>query len=77
VEIYNWRGVYGAPGISAEQRKALIDAVVKATETPAWKQALEKNDWTPFLLTGDEFGKFVDAESARLGGTLRELGVAK
>ncbi|MDW3684354.1 tripartite tricarboxylate transporter substrate binding protein [Cupriavidus sp. CV2] len=77
VEIYNWRGVYGAPGITAEQRKALIDAVVKATETPLWKETLAKNDWTPFLLTGDEFGKFVDNESARLGGSLRELGVAK
>lgn len=77
VEIYNWRGVYGAPGISAEQRKALVDAVVKATETPLWKETLTKNDWTPFLLTGDEFGKFVDSESARLGSTLRELGVAK
>jgi putative tricarboxylic transport membrane protein len=77
VEIYNWRGVYGAPGLNAEQRKALIDAVVKATETSAWKDTLAKNDWTPFLLTGDEFGKFVDSESARLGGTLRELGVAR
>ncbi|MFJ5383224.1 Bug family tripartite tricarboxylate transporter substrate binding protein [Cupriavidus sp. CER94] len=77
VEIYNWRGVYGAPGITADQRKALIDAVVKGTENQVWKDALQKNDWTPFLLTGDEFGKFVEAESARLGATLRELGVAK
>jgi putative tricarboxylic transport membrane protein len=77
VEIYNWRAVYGAPGITAEQRKALIDAVVKATEHASWKEALKKNDWGPFLLTGDDFGKFVDSESARLGTTLRELGVAK
>lgn len=77
VEIYNWRGVYGAPGITADQRKAMIDAVVKGTENKVWKDALQKNDWTPFLLTGDEFGKFVDAESTRLGATLRELGVAK
>ncbi|SDP46518.1 putative tricarboxylic transport membrane protein [Ralstonia sp. 25mfcol4.1] len=77
VEIYNWRGVYGAPGITADQRKAMIDAVVKGTENQVWKDALQKNDWTPFLLTGDEFGKFVEAESTRLGATLRELGVAK
>ena len=77
VEIYNWRGVYAAPGITPEQRKAMIDAVVKGTEHQVWKEALQKNDWTPFLLTGDEFGKFVEAESVRLGGTLRELGVAK
>lgn len=77
VEIYNWRGVYGAPGITEAQQKALIDAVVAATNTPAWKSALEKNDWTPLLLTGADFGKFVDAESARLGALLREVGIAK
>ncbi|TXH58755.1 MAG: tripartite tricarboxylate transporter substrate binding protein [Burkholderiaceae bacterium] len=77
VEIYNWRGVYGAPGITPEQQKTLIDAVVKATEHPSWKEALRKNDWGPFLLTGDDFGRFVAAESARLGGILREIGVAK
>lgn len=77
VEVYNWRAVYGAPGITPEQRKVLTDAVVKATEHASWKEALKKNDWGPFLMTGDEFGKFVDNESARLGATLRELGVAK
>jgi len=77
VEIYNWRGVYGAPGISAEQRKALIDAVVKATEHPSWKETLKRNDWGAFLLTGDEFGRYVEAESARLGAMLREVGVAR
>lgn len=77
IEIYNWRGVYGAPGITEAQQKALIDAVVAATNTPAWKSALEKNDWTPLLLTGAEFGKFVDAESARLGALLKEVGIAK
>ena len=77
VEIYNWRGVYGAPGISAEQKKALIEAVVKATESTTWKDALKKNDWGPFLVTGDEFATYVDAEHKRLGGILKELGVAK
>ena len=77
VEIYNWRGVYGAPGITPEQRKTLTDAVVKATEHASWKETLRRNDWGPFLLTGDEFGRYVDAESARLGGMLREIGVIK
>ena len=77
VEIYNWRGVYGAPGTTAEQRRALIDAVVKATESPAWKETLRRNDWSPFLLTGEDFGRFVESESVRLGAMLREIGVAK
>ena len=77
VEIYNWRGVYGAPGTTAEQRRALIDAVVKATESPAWKETLRRNDWSPFLLTGEDFGRFAESESVRLGAMLREIGVAK
>ena len=47
VEIGNWRGVYGAPGITAEQRKALTDMVLKAMKTKSWAEALEKNAWTP------------------------------
>lgn len=77
VEMYNWRGVYGAPGISEAQQKALIDAVSAATKTPAWQAALEKNDWKPMLLTGAEFGKFVEAESVRIGALLKEVGIAK
>lgn len=77
VEIYNWRGVYGAPGISAEQQKALIDAVVKGAQSPQWKETLARNEWAPFLLTGAEFGTYVESESKRLGGILRDLGLIK
>ncbi len=77
VEVYNWRGVYGAPGLNAEQRTALIGAVVKATEHPSWQESLKKNEWAPFLLTGEAFGRHVDSEHQRLGAILRDLGVAK
>jgi putative tricarboxylic transport membrane protein len=77
VEIYNWRGVYAAPGISIEQRKAMIDAVTKATEHASWQASLKKNDWAPFLLTGEAFGEYVESEHKRLGAMLRDLGVAK
>ena len=75
VEIGNWRGVYGAPGISQEQRKALIDLVVKATKSKAWTEALEKNSWTPALLTGTDFEKFVDDDFASLRATMVKSGM--
>ena len=75
VEIGNWRGVYGAPGITPEQRKALTDMVVKATKTKSWAEAMEKNNWTPALLTGDEFEKFVDDEFASLRATMVKSGM--
>jgi len=77
VEIHNWRGVYGPPGLSPEQRAALTAAVVKGAASPAWQDSLRRNDWTPFLLTGDEFGRYVEAESVRLGAMLREIGVVR
>ena len=75
VEIGNWRGVYGAPGITAEQRKALTDMVLAALKTPAWADALKKNAWTPAVLSGPAFDKFVDDEFASLRATMIKSGM--
>jgi putative tricarboxylic transport membrane protein len=75
VEIGNWRGVYGAPGINAAQRKALIDIIIKATKTKSWAEAMDKNGWTPAYMTGDEFGNFVDSEFASLRATMVKSGM--
>jgi putative tricarboxylic transport membrane protein len=75
VEIGNWRGVYGAPGIAPAQRAALVDLIVKATKHKTWTEALEKNNWTPALLTGKEFEDFVDREFASLRATMVKAGM--
>ncbi len=75
VEIGNWRGVYGAPGITAEQRKALTDMLVKATKSKAWAEALDKNGWTPALMTGKDYEEFVDREFASLRATMVKSGM--
>lgn len=75
VELGNWRGVYGAPGITAAQRKAVTDMVVKAVKTKTWQEAVEKNDWTPALMYGPEFEKFVDNEFAMLRATMVKAGM--
>jgi putative tricarboxylic transport membrane protein len=75
VEIGNWRGVYGAPGINAEQRKALVEMISKATQHKSWTEALEKNGWTPALLSGDEFAKFVESDTAALRQTMTRAGM--
>ena len=75
VEIGNWRGVYGAPGITAAQRKALTDILVKASKSKSWAESLEKNNWTSALLTGAEFEKFVDDDFAALRATMVKAGM--
>jgi putative tricarboxylic transport membrane protein len=75
VVIGNWRGVYGAPGITPEQRKALTEMVVKATKSKAWAESLEKNAWTPAVMAGAEFEKFVDDEFASLRAIMVKSGM--
>jgi putative tricarboxylic transport membrane protein len=75
VEIGNWRGVYGAPGISAEQRKALTDMVLAALKSPSWAESLKKNDWTPAVLSGEAFAKFVDDDFASLRAIMAKSGM--
>lgn len=75
VEIGNWRGMYGAPGISKAQRDELVAMIEKATKSKAWAEALEKNGWTPAWLAGDAFAKFVDDEFASLRATMAKSGM--
>ena len=75
VEIGNWRGVYGGPGISADQRKALIDMLDKAVKSKSWAESLKRNDWTSAWLAGDDFSKFVAADFASMKETMTAAGM--
>lgn len=76
VELANWRGVFGAPGISAAQRTALTAVVERMANSSQWKDECTKRDWTQILMVGDEFGRYVTAEVARIEGVLKNLGLA-
>jgi putative tricarboxylic transport membrane protein len=76
VELFNWRGVFGAPGISAAQRANLIGLFDKMVAGPTWKSELEKKDWTGIYLSGDDYGKFLAAEIERINGILKDLGLS-
>ena len=44
--------------------------------TPQWAEACRARDWTPILLTGDDYKAFLDTEIVRIEGILKELGLA-
>ena len=75
VEIGNWRGVYGAPGITPAQRKALTDLLQKTVKSKAWAEAMEKNGWTDAWLAGTAFDEFVEREFASLRATMVKAGM--
>jgi putative tricarboxylic transport membrane protein len=76
VELVNWRGVLAPPGIDAAQRSAMISLIEQMTASPQWAQACRQRDWTPITLLGDAFKTFLDAETTRIEGILKELGLA-
>lgn len=77
VELSNWRGVFGAPGITDAQKKELLAAIDITVKSPAWKETLTKMDWTDVYLPGDAFGKYIDEENKRIGDILAKLNLRK
>jgi putative tricarboxylic transport membrane protein len=77
VELGNWRGVFGAPGITPAQRDALVKLVRDATETPAWKATLDKLGWTPVFLGGEDYRKFIEEDTKRVAAIIESLGLRK
>lgn len=76
VELSNWRGVFGAPGIGPEKQAALVALMEKMAKSSSWKAELAKKDWADSYLPGAEFGAFLAAEIERVTGILKDLGLA-
>ncbi|KQU32507.1 Bug family tripartite tricarboxylate transporter substrate binding protein [Rhodococcus sp. Leaf233] len=75
VDLVNWRGIVAPPGISDEDRQTLVDIVTEMVQTEQWATAVERNRWKESVVTGDEFGEFLEVEQARITGILEELGL--
>jgi putative tricarboxylic transport membrane protein len=76
VELFNWRGVFAPPGVNEAQRKAMIALIEKMAASPQWAEACQKRDWTQITLLGDDYKAFLETETARIEGILKELGLA-
>lgn len=77
VELANWRGVFGAPGITDAQRKELVDLVAKTVKTPSWQATLKKNEWEDLFQGGDAFKAFLDKDIARVTQIVQSVGLVK
>jgi len=75
VELFNWRGVFAPPGVNATQRQAMISLIEKMAGTPQWVEACKNREWTMITLLGDQYKAFLDSETARIEGILKELGL--
>jgi putative tricarboxylic transport membrane protein len=76
VELFNWRGVFAPPGVSEAQRNAMIALIEQMAASKEWATECEKRDWTQITLTGDKYKAFLEAETARIEGVLKDIGLA-
>jgi putative tricarboxylic transport membrane protein len=77
LEITNWRSVVAPPGINAEQRKRLTDAVDKMVKSKEWAEVLKQKGWDDAYLSGDAFAQFLKQEQARVSDVLKTIGLVK
>lgn len=75
--LTNWRSVVAAPGITAEQKKVLADAIDRMVKSPAWQEILKQKGWDDAYLAGDAFADFLKKETARVTDVLKSIGLVK
>jgi putative tricarboxylic transport membrane protein len=75
--LANWRSVVAAPGITAEQKKVLADAIDKMVKSSAWQEVLKQKGWDNAYLAGDAFADFLKKENVRVVDVLKSLGLVK
>jgi putative tricarboxylic transport membrane protein len=77
VELLNWRSVMAAPGITADQKKALVEAIDKMVKSPQWQEILKQRGWDDAYLPSPAFDDFLKAEQTRVAAVLKSVGLVK
>ncbi len=77
VEVQNWRGVWGAPGLTDEQKAELIGKIEKVNASETWTKTLAAKGWANTFLAGDAFADVLKTEIAQTETILRDIGLVK
>jgi len=77
VTFYNWRGLFGAPGMPEYALNYWRDALAKMAKTPTWATILQNQAWAPAYLDTADFKKFLEQNEKDFRDVLTELGMAK
>ncbi|MFD9899848.1 Bug family tripartite tricarboxylate transporter substrate binding protein [Mesorhizobium sp. UC22_110] len=77
VAIQNWRMVAAAPGISAEQKTAILADIEKMVKSAAWQKILADKGWENTYLAGDEFTTQLKKDTELTAGVLKDIGLVK
>lgn len=76
VELFNWRGVFAPPDVSAEDKAAMVKMMEDMTKSASWAEECNNRQWTSIPLTGEAYETFLKEDIARIQGILKDLGLA-
>jgi len=68
------RGIFAAPGITADQLKYYVDLLKKVRETPDWKEYMEKGAFNQTTMSGADFSKWLTAAENTHRDLMKEAG---
>ena len=73
-QFVNWRGFFGAPGLSDAQKQAFVGALEKMYATPEWETVRARNGWVNIFNPDDKFVAFLEDQEKVIGDLMKELG---
>jgi putative tricarboxylic transport membrane protein len=74
VTFANWRGFFGAPGLSDVKAQAYRGLLKQMYDTAEWEDIRSKRGWQNLYKPGAEFTAFLEDQEKAIGGMMRELG---
>ena len=77
VSLQNWRMVAAAPGITAEQKAAILADIEKMNASESWKKTLADKGWVNTYLAGDAFTEQLKKDTDATAAILKEIGLVK
>ncbi|MEM9797223.1 MAG: tripartite tricarboxylate transporter substrate-binding protein [Pseudomonadota bacterium] len=73
-EFVNWRGFFGPPNMSEDDRQTYVETLEAMYETEAWEEVRARNGWVNIFNPGDDFRSFLEAQEQEIGDLMRTLG---
>jgi putative tricarboxylic transport membrane protein len=77
VNVQNWRMVAAAPGLSAEQKAAVMADIDQLANSAGWKAMLESKGWANTYLAGADFDAQLATETEATTAVLKDIGLVK
>jgi putative tricarboxylic transport membrane protein len=77
LDFGHWRGVVARAGITASERRLLLDTIDRMAKSSAWKAEMKKHHWDDAYLSGSDYAAFIKSEKDRIGKVLKDVGLVR